>query len=217
MMAGVCMERWFINETFERDTLHPLLQWFNPPASWRVDALRARLLVEPDGQTDFWQRTHYGFRADNGHFLHAKVAGDGALTATISAVPVHQYDQAGVMVRLNEHCWLKASVEYEPDQLSQLGTVVTNNGFSDWSLQDFPCAGTLSYRLRVRWQGDDFFVEHAPPQTGTWRPMRVAHLFRKPGVPLLCGIYACSPKRSGFHAEFSSLRIQDEAAQLESR
>jgi uncharacterized protein len=210
MMAGVRMEHRLICETFDRQTLHPCLKWFNPPPSWRVDAVRSRLLVEPGAETDFWQRTHYGFRADSGHFLYAEVAGDGALSATVLAVPVHQYDQAGLMVRSSETCWLKASVEYELDTPSRLGTVVTNNGFSDWSLQDFPGAGTLLYCLRIHWEGDDFFVEHAPTESGPWHLMRVAHLFRKPSVPLLCGIYACSPKGPGFRAEFSSLRIQQE-------
>jgi regulation of enolase protein 1 (concanavalin A-like superfamily) len=206
------MELRFISETFEQENLNPLLQWLNPPASCRVDAARSRLLVEPGAETDFWQRTHYGFRADSGHFLHAEVMGDGEITTTVLARPAHQYDQAGLMVRASEDCWLKTSVEYEPDTPSQLGAVVTNNGFSDWSLQDFPGTGTLSYSLRIRWEGDDFFVEHAISETGPWRLMRVAHLFRKAGNPLLCGIYACSPKGRGFRAEFSSVRIRTAGA-----
>jgi regulation of enolase protein 1 (concanavalin A-like superfamily) len=206
------MDLRFISETFEGENLNPLLHWLNPPASCRVDARRSRILVEPSGETDFWQRTHYGFRADNGHFLYAGVTDNGEIAATVLAMPARQYDQAGLMIRSSEDCWLKASVEYEPDTASQLGVVVTNNGFSDWSLQDFPGTGTLSYSLRIRWQGNDLFVEHAPAETGPWRLMRVAHLFRKPGAALLCGIYACSPKGCGFRAEFSSIRIQTKGA-----
>jgi hypothetical protein len=208
MMAGANMEPFSIDETFDRETLHPLLEWLNPPASWRVDAAQSRLLVNPDGETDFWQRTHYGFCVDNGHFLGAEVSGDGELAATILATPAHQYDQAGLMIRCAENCWLKASVEYEPHGPGQLGAVVTNNGFSDWSMQDFGSTGSLSYSLRVRWEGNDFFVEYAPAESGPWRLMRLAHLFRKPGVPMRCGIYACSPKGHGFRAVFRSLRIK---------
>ena len=209
IMTGVPKERLVICETFERQTLHPLLKWFNPPPSWRVDTALSRLLVEPSGETDFWQRTHYGFRADNGHFLYAEVTGDGTLSATVFSSPRHQYDQAGLMVRFSEDCWLKASVEYEIDKPCQLGAVVTNHGFSDWSLQDFPTTGSFSYCLRIHWEGDDFFVDHAPTEGGPWRSMRVAHLFREPAAPLLCGIYACSPKGPGFRAEFASLSIQE--------
>jgi hypothetical protein len=73
MMAGVRMEHRLICETFDRQTLHPCLKWFNPPPSWRVDAVRSRMLAEPGAETDFWQRTHYGFRADSGHFSTPKL------------------------------------------------------------------------------------------------------------------------------------------------
>ena len=56
-----------LNETFDNEKLDTLLSWLNPPANWRIEASRSRLGVEPDGGTDFWQRTHYGFRAGNGH------------------------------------------------------------------------------------------------------------------------------------------------------
>ncbi len=197
-MTGVRMEPLAIDESFQQNTFHPLLEWLNPPASWRVDTARSRLHVDPGRETDFWQRTHYGFRADNGHLLSAEVRGDGEIVATIFAAPAHQYDQAGLMVRASEDCWLKVSVEYEPEGPSQLGAVVTNHGFSDWSMQDYAGTGAFSYRLRVRWEADDFFVEHAPLETGPWRLLRVAHLFRTPQAPLRCGLYACSPKGSGF-------------------
>jgi len=208
IMAGGPMESFPIHETFEGENLHPSLEWLNPPASWQIDAARSCLLVESSAETDFWQRTHYGFRADSGRLLSAAVATDGELQATVLAMPAHRYDQAGLMVRASADCWLKTSVEYEPSGPSQLGVVVTNNGFSDWSLQDFTGTGTLSYGLRVRWEGGDFFVEHGTDENRPWRLLRVAHLFRQPGSPLRCGLYACSPKGSGFHAEFSDLRIQ---------
>ena len=50
--------------------------------------------------TDFWQGTHYGFRVDNGHALLAEIGGDFALETRVRTQPVHQYDQAGLMVRL---------------------------------------------------------------------------------------------------------------------
>lgn len=213
MIAGDSMEHFSIHETFKGENLHPALEWLNPPSSWRMDAVRSRLVVEPGGETDFWQRTHYGFRADNGHFLYAEIEGDGEISARVLATPAHQYDQAGLMVRSSEDCWLKTSVEYEPDGASQLGVVVTNHGYSDWSMQDFlgqnvTDAGALSYSLRVRWEGEDFLVEYAAAENGPWRPMRVAHLFRKSGVPWRCGLYACSPKGAGFRAEFSDFRIE---------
>ena len=42
------------------------------------------------------------------------------------------------MIRGDADCWIKASVEHEFEGRPQLGAVVTNNGYYDWSLQDFP-------------------------------------------------------------------------------
>ncbi|MBB6510785.1 regulation of enolase protein 1 (concanavalin A-like superfamily) [Rhizobium soli] len=41
--------------------------WVNEPANWEVSA--DRLTMTTDQKTDFWQKTHYGFERDSGHFL----------------------------------------------------------------------------------------------------------------------------------------------------
>jgi uncharacterized protein len=201
------MRTCLLSETFDDGAIHPL-QWLNPPSVWRIDPARSCLIVEPDTETDFWQRTHYGFRSDNGHLLGAEVSGNVIVTARIRSYPAHQYDQAGLMVRFSSDCWLKTSVEFYPDSPSQLGVVVTNSGYSDWSLEDFPYGGELSYCLRIRRNGEDFQVEHATNENGPWRLMRVAHLFAEPGHPVLAGFYACSPKALGYRAEADFLRIE---------
>lgn len=207
------MSRVLVNETFSSENLHPLLQWMNAPSVWRVEHNRSRLLIEPDGETDFWQLTHYGFRADNGHFLYAEISGDAIATTEIDYQPAHQYDQAGLMVRFSEQCWLKASTEFEPETPSQLGAVVTNSGFSDWSLQNFPylhpqSKSRLSYCLRLRREGPDILVEHAPGKEGPWSLMRVARLLPSDDRKCQIGLYACSPKGRGLRVEAGFLRIE---------
>jgi regulation of enolase protein 1 (concanavalin A-like superfamily) len=45
--------------------------------------------------TDFWSKTHYGFVADNGHFLHATVTSAKIRMETrVRLHAKHQYDQA---------------------------------------------------------------------------------------------------------------------------
>jgi hypothetical protein len=161
--------------------------------------------VEPEAATDFWQRTHYGFEADNGHFLFTEVGGDFILTAHARFRPVHQYDQAGVMVRVSPSCWLKASVEHEPAGPSRLGAVVTNYAYSDWSTQGF-ASGPGEVWLRVRREGDDYLID-ASPDGATWEQIRLAHLHEGRGPAVACGVYACSPKGAGFVAEFTDLTI----------
>ena len=204
-----------LNETFDRDALDPRLTWLHPPSKWRLDRGRSRLVIEPDAQTDFWQRTHYGFRRDTGHFLYCPAPHNAVITAKFHCFAAHQYDQAGLMVRFSQDCWLKASVEFEPDTASQLGAVVTNHGYSDWSLQDFPSAAArdnLSYCLRVRLQGPgaggcDVLVEHAVAEDGPWSLLRVAHLHAPADAAATCGIYACSPQAAGYRVDVEFLTV----------
>ena len=195
-----------LRETFRRPGLDARLSWRNEPSRWTVDVGRGCLRVEPDPGTDFWQRTHYGFRADNGHFLSAEAAGDFVLRTHVRFEPVHQYDQAGLMVRLSEECWLKTSVEYEPGATSRLGVVVTNHGYSDWSTQDIP-SDRHAIWLRVRRTGADYLVEASADGTD-WTQLRLAHLHDDHAGVVRAGLYACSPKAAGFAAEFDLLYLE---------
>lgn len=181
------------------------LKWHCEPSNWNITG--GRLVIVPDSSTDFWSKTHYGFEADNGHFLHANVTGDFVLSAEIFMTPRHQYDQAGLMVRLSKSCWLKTSIEFEPDHMSRLGVVVTNAGYSDWSTQDVP-SNVNRFQLQVRREGSDYLVQ-ASLSGGDWTQLRVAHLHEDAGteVQMACGVYACSPKDGGFIAEFDRFVI----------
>lgn len=208
------MIQLLFNEQFKKTRFDSRLQWFNPPTLWAVEAKQSTLVVSPDPHTDFWQQTHYGFRADNGHFLYARVEGDFILTTRVRYRPLHQYDQAGLMVRISPTCWLKASVEYEPEGPARLGAVVTNNGYSDWSTQPFP-RRRRDYWLRIRREGCDYIVETS--EDGSfWFQIRLARLLEdKPGAEVSCGLYACSPSGGGFVTEFDFLSV--ELGRLENR
>ena len=39
---------------------------------------------------------------------------------------------------LDSENWLKASIEYENQSFQHLGSVVTNNGYSDWATTEIP-------------------------------------------------------------------------------
>lgn len=193
-----------LDERFVNPTLDPRLSWRSEPGRWRIES--GRLRVEPDAETDFWQRTHYGFQVDSGHFLFAEVAGPFRLATQVRFAPAHQYDQAGLMVRLSADCWLKTSVEYEPGPINRLGVVVTNAGYSDWSTQDVP--GELrEIWLRLERTGADYLVESSTDGSN-WSQIRLAHLHADDGQqPVAAGLYACSPKAAGYVAEFAYLTL----------
>jgi regulation of enolase protein 1 (concanavalin A-like superfamily) len=78
--------------------------------------------------------------------------GDFVLSPFVRFHPVYPYDQAGLIVRLSAECWLKTSVEYEPDGPNRLGAVA----------------------LRVRREGADYSVEYAGNATTAWSQIRIA-------------------------------------------
>jgi regulation of enolase protein 1 (concanavalin A-like superfamily) len=42
-------------------------KWLNPPSQSEISAQFVKITTDPN--TDFWQRSYYGFRNDNAHAL----------------------------------------------------------------------------------------------------------------------------------------------------
>src|ERR1700685_541384 len=107
--------------------------WLHEP-TWRIDS--GSLIVRTHHDSDFWQRTHYGFRRDSGHALLKEVSGNVTIRGNFKFEPTAQYDQCGILIRVNEDNWFKCSIEYENENDSRLGSVLTRDGYSDWATQD---------------------------------------------------------------------------------
>lgn len=178
-------------------------QWLHEPKSWSVS--EKGLLIAPDKGSDFWQRTHYGFRNDNAHFFYKEIEGDFEMYAAVSFEGKHRYDQAGLCVRLDEDNWLKTSAEYETEKFSHLGAVVTNLGYSDWSTQEIPAeVKELEYKI-VR-KGQDFEV-YARLGGKEFQQIRIAHLHKNESK-VKAGMYACSPTEGGYSALFTRFELK---------
>jgi len=177
--------------------------WLNEPPHWSADERGLTLRTGPE--TDFWQETHYGFRRDDGHFLHKAVAGDLDAEVALHLDPNAKYDQAGLMVRLDSGNWLKTSLEFERDGPANLGAVVTNGGLSDWSMQPVVTfSGRLAFRVERR--GADYTVLAALDGAPLTR-IRLARLHADGGGPILVGPYACSPTGAGRAVSIASFGI----------
>lgn len=166
-------------------------KWFNEPVN-SCDGKTVTLTT--GGETDFWQRTHYGFRRDNAHALLAKVEKDITLSLRCSFKPTGRYDQGGVLVRLDSENWLKISIETESDSISRLGSVATNLGYSDWATKDID-ASILSIYYRLSIKGSDLLVEYSE-EGSNWTQMRITHMHAHKDH-FYVGLYACSPTAVG--------------------
>jgi regulation of enolase protein 1 (concanavalin A-like superfamily) len=196
-------------ETFSSPSLSPPLQWRNPPPEHTLTAQGLKVVTA--AHTDFWQRTHYGFQVDNGHHLCLPLSGDFTLSTKVISTPKNRYDQAGLLVWLSPECWLKTAVEFEPDQPSRLGAVVTNLGWSDWSTQDLVSDYGAAWFRIVRTRSDyTVYAATGDPERDlpkTWAQIRIAHLHEAAG-PIYAGLYACSPQEAGLEATFAWLEVE---------
>lgn len=186
------------HEDFCNETWDAKLQWYHQPKETFV--ANGQLIVRPDAETDFWQKTYYGFTPDNGHFLYLAASGDFDLETHVHFGFANEFDQAGLMVRADAEHWLKTGVEYQLEGPSSLGAVITDV-YSDWSISDFDKPHVY---LRVRRLGDVFGVYHSIDAID-WRLMRMGRLVA-PAL-LQVGLYACSPKGAGFEARFDYVRL----------
>lgn len=191
-----------LDEQFDQSSMESRLKWHCEPKIWETE--NGNLKLATDRETDFWQKTHYGFSVDNGHFLHADMEGDFVMETLVEYDFKNQYDQAGLMVRLSPDFWIKTAIEYESEEPNKLGAVVTRDGYSDWSTQDVG-DNLKAVFFQISRKGSDFIVKYKERYDLPWVQLRMAHL--RDNIIIQCGLYACSPKEAGFTAAFNYLRI----------
>ncbi len=185
---------------FDRSTPEKFF-WLNKP---EFAFNNNKLTVTTSGETDFWQRTYYGFSRDNGHAMLTSISSNFKMTVKTSFNYHSQYDQCGILLRIDGLNWIKISAEREDSERCRLGSVITNLGYSDWATTDIDShICEMWYRIECR--DNDFIIENSPDGT-IWSQMRISHLHSRQR-PINAGIYACSPKEGGFIAEFSELSI----------
>ena len=145
--------------------------WLNKPGKFEITDQSVKIITVPN--TDYWQRSYYGFKNDNAHSLLLESEINFSLTVKTSFNYKKQFDQCGLIIYLNSDNWFKASIEFENKKLSRLGSVVTNLGYSDWATTDIPTVSAMWYRLSRR--GPDFLIESSPDGL-SFKQMRIFHL-----------------------------------------
>jgi regulation of enolase protein 1 (concanavalin A-like superfamily) len=174
-------------------------EWLNAPPRWSGDA--AALELETGANTDFWRETFYGFVRDSGHAWLRPVDGDFSVEARFRGAYETLYDQAGLMLRVDERSWIKTGVEFT-DGLMHFSVVVTGPR-SDWSVIPLEGGPETEVAARLTRHGDAVRVQYAL-NGGPWRMARLAPFV---GGPSRAGIMACSPERGGFRARFEGVTI----------
>eukprot|EP01087_Luapelamoeba_hula_P019351 TRINITY_DN6397_c0_g1_i1.p1 TRINITY_DN6397_c0_g1~~TRINITY_DN6397_c0_g1_i1.p1 ORF type:complete len:240 (+),score=49.77 TRINITY_DN6397_c0_g1_i1:12-731(+) len=183
------------------------------------------MVLTPPGKLDYWRRTYYKplLVKDDGPAFVSWQQGNTPLmaqvTLKITRSPGAQFDQGGIMVRLDEQHWIKTGIEVV-DNIPRLSCVVTNE-FSDWSTQAW---SSLSLTIRVSQTGDSSYVVEAlapspSPHSSsnntestatTWQLVRICHLSggSAEGARVGLGVFGCCPvQQNNCHIEFTDFSI----------
>ncbi|POF63884.1 hypothetical protein KMAL_04160 [Novacetimonas maltaceti] len=173
--------------------------WLNRPRHSSITA--GMLEVTTDRGSDFWRETFYGFTRDSGHFYGMPAPARFTAQLRIRADYEKLYDQAGIMVRIDEGHWVKAGIELS-DGRAMLSSVLTD-GRSDWATapyegdpKDFWMRATVADGvLRLQVSGDG----------KVWPLVRLAPF---PVVDTcLVGPMCCTPERQGLKVRFSDWQL----------
>lgn len=181
-------------------------KWTREPESYSINNDKIEIITKP--YTDLWQRTYYHFKNDNAPVLQMETDDKyfSFVVKTEFNESHHRFDQCGIVMYLDSENWLKASVEYENEKFQHLGSVVTNNGYSDWATTVIDASvKSMWYRLSRR--EDDYCIECSCDGVD-FSQMRICHMF-KGGGKIAFGIYACSPENSSFKAVFTDIQIME--------
>lgn len=181
-------------------------EWTREPKDYTVFDSKVEIVTKP--YTDLWQRTYYHFQNDNAPVFQMETEEKffSFVVKTDFRESHHRFDQCGIVMYLDSENWLKGSIEYENEQFQHLGSVVTNNGYSDWATTQID-ASIKSMWYRFSRREDDYCIECS--QDGqNWQQMRICHMDHGKGK-IRFGIYACSPENSSFKAVFTNMDLTD--------
>ena len=174
--------------------------WRNEPPFFRREA--ETLVVRTGRETDYWNNTFYGFVHANGHFLGQDAEGDRTLVLSFLAGYRDQYDQAGAMIRVDDHTWMKCGIEFTEGTM-KFSVVVTRGDQSDWSVRPYHGDPSLPVTLRVTRHAEALRVDAR--EEGEWHLVRLAFL---PMPPVIAwGPMAASPSGEGLEVTFSAMSL----------
>jgi hypothetical protein len=175
------------------------MTWMNEPASWK--RVGNKLIVHPRPKTDFWRKTFTGYVTDNGHFLHLTASGEFSFQAQVNGQYAAQYDQAGLMVRLDAENWMKCGTEFFDGY--RHASVVFTRDFSDWStMKDLSDTAPVWWRT-VRHRNSIEVYCSLDGQNFTM----IRSGYFAPSAKAEVGIMCAAPEGNGFECEFDNLKL----------
>jgi uncharacterized protein len=185
----------------EGNQLVDKLAWFNAPASVNLGP-GGTVTAKSKPRTDFWRKTFFGYVTNNGHFFYLPVFGEFRFQARVNGKYAALYDQAGLMVRLDDQRWMKCGSEYVEGK--RWASVVFTHEFSDWStMEDVSQTDAVYWRVERK---KDSIEAQCSKDGVKFQTIRQGYF--PPFVEVQVGIMCAAPEGGGFDATFDELRLE---------
>ena len=205
LMLGVT-ERWAAASP--QAELLSQMRWLNEPASAKIDG--AEITVRSRAKTDFWQKTFDGYVADSGHFFYVPASGDFKFTALINGKYATQYDQAGLMVRIDAENWMRCGTEFIDGK--RYASVVFTRTYSDGStLPDLSETEPIWWRVVRK---NDSIETFCSLDGEKFMSVRMGYFPTQRTVEV--GLMCAAPSGPGFDATFKALKLETNTATVSS-
>ncbi|MEJ8735550.1 MULTISPECIES: DUF1349 domain-containing protein [Mediterraneibacter] len=180
-----------------RDILWKEGTWTNKPAAWKEEG--KSLLVQAMPESDYWEKTLYGFIHRNGHALLTELKRSEAMEVTFLLKDFSElYDQAGMMIWYDDIHWIKAGIEVidgEPNI-----SIVITDVYSDCS--NFPVANWEGEKVTFRVSPfHDAVLIRVRTSKSRWMTVRLSRFPFEKGIK--AGPMVCAPIRKDLKVEFT--------------
>lgn len=175
--------------------------WYNEPDNVRFE--NNEMVVYAKYGTDFWQSIHRDFKKDNGHFFFCRRDNDFSLTLKWNFDSLKAFSQCGIMLRIDERNWFKASLMNKQDNENCLASVLTIAGHSDW------CGFELGQEVSELWFRlnrieNDYVLFYSLNGIDF---IRFRSFYLKNYEDVKAGAYIANPNEENFYATLAELDI----------
>ena len=170
-------------------------EWYNEPQNVTFEERNVKITAKP--QSDFWQSMHHQIKKDNAHFFYKVMKNNFTVVIKWCFEKAEKFNQCGVMVRVDERNWFKASMMSKDAKAPEIGSCLTVGAFSDWAgapLEKMP--HEIYFKLERK--GDDFVCFYS---LNGQKYIRLRQFYLR-GVQddIKAGAYIAAPQKEPFEA-----------------
>mmetsp|Transcript_16349 Transcript_16349/g.40989 ORF Transcript_16349/g.40989 Transcript_16349/m.40989 type:complete len:202 (-) Transcript_16349:219-824(-) len=178
------------------------MRWMNEPEKWKQkeDDIKVTCPME----TDFWRGTLHGFIKDDAPFYWTNADNDFEARLTIKGKFKTLYDQAGLMLRIDEENWMKLGICHYREQLYV--SCCFTRGVSDWSTHRLPKSKIELFYVWVKRRAEVIDCYYSLDNEN-WTRIRQGYFSDKPRIRV--GMMCAAPESAGFKVTFSDFMIKN--------